>query len=92
MTAPCTFWPVSLAVGLVCNALVRPVKEKWLMKDEPLAHGATAGGAVAKAGPGASGIGVGGFGVATAIPWALVGLPILWGVWKALESAAKMFQ
>ncbi|WPP04815.1 OFA family MFS transporter [Methylocella tundrae] len=81
-----------LAVGLVCNALVRPVKEKWLMKDEPLAHGATAGGAVAKAGPGASGIGVGGFGVATAIPWALVGLPILWGVWKALESAAKMFQ
>ena len=26
------------------------------------------------------------------IPWVLVGLPILWGVWKALESVVKMFQ
>ncbi len=80
-----------LAVGLLCNALICPVADRWLMKDESLASGPAAGGNVSAASS-ASGIGVGGFNATTAIPWALVGLPILWGVWKVLESAAKMFQ
>ncbi|ACK49093.1 major facilitator superfamily MFS_1 [Methylocella silvestris BL2] len=77
-----------LAVGFLANALVRPVNSKWLMKDEPAAPAAL--GAKHVAAP-VSAIGPGGFSATTAIPWALVGLPILWGVWKALESAAKMF-
>ncbi len=80
-----------LAIGFICNALVRPVDDKWLMKDEPLAGPATSS-AVSAVGPGAPRVGAGGFNAAAVIPWALVGLPILWGVWKALESAAKMFQ
>ncbi len=80
-----------LAVGLICNALVRPVAKKWLInEDNGFANVATA--VVASPSASTSGIGVGGFNAAVAIPWVLVGLPILWGVWKALESAAKMFQ
>ncbi|PNG27306.1 L-lactate MFS transporter [Methylocella silvestris] len=77
-----------LAVGFLANAMVRPVNSKWLMRDEPPAPAAFA---AKHASTAVSAIGAGGFSAATAIPWALVGLPILWGVWKALESAAKMF-
>ncbi len=80
-----------LAVGFICNALIRPVAEKWLIKEPPRANGFS-GAAAARAPAAASAIGGGGFTAATAIPWALVGLPILWGVWKALESVVKMFQ
>ncbi|WP_374305330.1 OFA family MFS transporter [Methylocella sp.] len=75
-----------LVVGLVCNALVRPVDPKWLIKDDETPHRH-----LAAAGGGSQGIGAGSFGVGAAIPWALIGVPVLWGIWKALESAAKMF-
>ena len=79
-----------LAVGFICNALIRPVNEKWLIKDKPPLNGA--GGPVAASPASASAVADVRFTAATAIPWVLVGLPILWGVWKALESVVKMFQ
>jgi hypothetical protein len=30
--------------------------------------------------------------IASFIAWALVGLPLVWGVWKTLENAAKILQ
>ncbi|WP_395666391.1 OFA family MFS transporter [Methylocella sp.] len=73
-----------LVVGFVANLLVRPVDPKWLIDEPEVETPHAAGGS-------AQGVGAGRFDAATALPWALVGLPILWGVWKALESAARMF-
>jgi MFS family permease len=75
-----------LVVGLVCNALVRPVASKWLMSDPVPQKGA-------KTATGQSfGIGLGGgFSAGVALAWLAVGLPILWGVYKTLQSAVKIF-
>jgi MFS family permease len=81
-----------LAVGFVCNALVRPVAKKWLMtRDEGAGRQV-----LAKAGVDAArsfGIGLGGGVDAKSIlVWAAVCIPLAWGVWKTLESAVKIFQ
>jgi hypothetical protein len=36
------------------------------------------------------GIGFGGLDAKAALFWAFVGIPLAWGVWKTLESAAKI--
>ncbi len=80
-----------LVLGLICNALVRPVDDKWLMKDEDVAKLNQAH--ALPSGPiGSHGIGLGGFDLKTALAWAAVGVPLAWGVWKTLESALKIFQ
>ena len=77
-----------LAVGFVCNALVSPVADKWLMKDGGATQNATAA-----APTGAFGIGLGGQLTATSVlAWLAVGLPILWGAYQTLQSAIKIFQ
>jgi MFS family permease len=81
-----------LAVGFICNALVRPVAEKWLMKPEEMARLQTSAKA-APASPGSQGIGLGGgFDLKILLAWAAVCLPLAWGVWKTLDSAVKIFQ
>jgi len=40
---------------------------------------------------GSFGIGKGGFDVRAAAFWAFVGIPLVWGVWITLQSAAKIF-
>jgi hypothetical protein len=40
---------------------------------------------------GSFGIGKGGFDAKAALFWAFVGIPLAWGVYKTLESAAKIF-
>ncbi|MDE3174961.1 MAG: OFA family MFS transporter [Pseudomonadota bacterium] len=77
-----------LVAGLICNALVRPVASKWLMKDEGGARAETRGGEGQSFGIGLSG----GFGVGSALAWLAVGLPIAWGVWQTLQSAVRIFQ
>jgi MFS family permease len=76
-----------LAVGLICNALVRPVADKWLMKETPgalkAAQAARRGSNVAAAS---------GMKITATIAWTCVAIPIVWGVWQAFESAVKMFQ
>ena len=76
-----------LVLGFLCNALIRPVAPKWLMRP-PAAQGS-----VAAAPSGSFGIGMGG-GLCPAIigAWLAVGLPIAWGVWQTLQSAVKIFQ
>ena len=77
-----------LVVGFFCNAFVRPVNAKWLMKDAPAAE-------IAARTPEGVSQGVapsGRFGVGSALAWLAVGLPIAWGAWQTLQSAVKIFQ
>jgi len=80
-----------LIVGLICNFLVKPVNPKWFMSQEEVAklQAASAAGTVAS---GSFGIGKGGLDWKAAVFWAFVGIPLAWGVWITLQSAAKILQ
>jgi MFS family permease len=80
-----------LVIGLICNWLIKPVDPKWYMRPEEVAklQAATAKG---NATSGSFGIGKGGFDWQAAVFWAFVGIPLAWGVWITLESAAKILQ
>jgi MFS family permease len=75
-----------LVVGLICNALVRPVDPRFHMKADgsgPSTAGATVAAGAASA-AGSSSVGV-------FLAWALVGVPLLWGVYETLLNAMKLF-
>jgi hypothetical protein len=82
-----------LAIGLVCNFAVRPVSEDLFTARgpetaprEPLAiAGAPARVAVADVTVAPTHWGL------VAAAWALVGVPLAWGVFKTLTLAAQMF-
>jgi MFS family permease len=78
-----------LVIGLICNFLIKPVDKKWHMSDAEVAklQAAQSKGAATS---GSFGIGKGGFDVKAALFWAFVGIPLAWGVWKTLETAAKI--
>jgi MFS family permease len=77
-----------LVAGLICNLLVKPVNPKWYMSAEDVAREQAAKGSTVAAG--SFGIGKGGFDTRALIFWAFVGIPLAWGVWKTLVSAAKI--
>jgi len=80
-----------LVVGLICNALVRPVNPKYLMPEDESEKLAAA--QAIPSGPlGTYGIGGGGFGVKTALAWSIVGIPLAWGVWQTVQKALAIFQ
>ncbi|THV11704.1 OFA family MFS transporter [Rhizobium rhizophilum] len=80
-----------LAIGLVANAFVKPLADKWFMSDEEVAA-LQAKTAAAAAGPsGSFGIGKGGLDTKAALAWAVVGLPLLWGVWITLRNSLAIF-
>jgi hypothetical protein len=82
-----------LALGFVCNLLVRPVAARWFMTDEQLAAERRRAHDVARANT------VGGAPPATAesrpgfvyAAWIGVGIPILWGVWLTLRKVMVLF-
>jgi MFS family permease len=81
-----------LVIGLICNLLVRPVADKHFMTDEELAeekrlaHDRSVAAEVTGSGSGGT---TPTFVVALA--WAAVTIPLLWGVYRTLLSAAKVF-
>ena len=80
-----------LVAGMICNYLIKPVDPKWHMSEAEVAK-LQAATASASAGPsGSFGIGRGGLDVKAALFWAFVGIPLAWGVWITLQSAAKIF-
>jgi MFS family permease len=80
-----------LVLGLVANSLVRPLADKWFMSDQEVAS-LQAKTAAANAGPtGSFGIGTGGLDAKAAVAWAVVGIPLLWGVWVTLRSSLVLF-
>jgi MFS family permease len=81
-----------LIIGLICNYMIKPVDSKWHMSAEEVAKLQAASAKSASAVQyGSFGIGKGGLDVKAALFWAFVGIPLAWGVWKTLESAAKIF-
>jgi len=85
-----------LAIGFICNWLVKPVADKHFMTDAELeaerkkAHDATRADA-------ASAVGTAGAAESPSNPliiagaWAFVGIPLAWGVWITLEKAWILF-
>jgi MFS family permease len=84
------YWLVGLLViGLIANAFIRPVADKWFIKDDTSGLRSTAATATASQ---SYGIGYGGLDLKAALAWAAVGIPIVWGVYMTLLGAAKIFQ
>ncbi|MGZ6010414.1 MAG: MFS transporter small subunit, partial [Caulobacteraceae bacterium] len=73
-----------LVAGFLLNLLVRPVSDRWHMTGEEAKT------AIAES-HGSAGIDRGRFDAMTALAWAAVGLPLLWGVWVTLTKAAALF-
>ncbi|HUR90290.1 MAG TPA: OFA family MFS transporter [Ramlibacter sp.] len=84
-----------LVVGLICNLLVKPLNPRWFMNEQELEHekqlaheksiaaevGMDASHATAEVTPAAK----------VWLAWAIVGIPLAWGVYRTLLSAAKFF-
>jgi MFS family permease len=79
-----------LALGFICNALVRPLSKRWFMKDEELlairakAHQDDTAGSM--------GIGQWRLDTTSVLAWLAVGIPIAWGVWVTLSNALVLFR
>lgn len=81
-----------LVLGLIANALVRPLSEKWFMSAEELADIQAKGQkADAEVRTGSFGIDRGRFDLPSALAWAAVGIPLVWGVWVTLQKTAALF-
>jgi MFS family permease len=78
-----------LIAGLICNYLIKPVDPKWHMSPEAVAKLQDTSASTATA-SGSFGIGFGGLDAKAALFWAFVGIPLAWGVWITLQSAAKI--
>jgi hypothetical protein len=87
-----TFYALAglLALGFVCNLLIRPVAARWFMSDAELA--AVRAQAGESQDGGSFGIGRGGFSALAALAWAPVALPLAWGVWITLGKALILFR
>ncbi|ADX47628.1 MFS transporter [Paracidovorax avenae] len=83
-----------LVIGLIANLMVRPLAAKWFMSDEELAHEKKLAHEKAVAAEVGTGAGAGGGTTSPALvafAWAAVGIPLAWGIYKTLVSAAKFF-
>ncbi|MGV6872024.1 OFA family MFS transporter [Pseudochelatococcus sp. B33] len=82
-----------LAVGLIANAMVRPLDSRWFMSAEELAALQSKGQQSGNGGQmGSHGIGRGRFDLVTLLAWAAVGIPLLWGIWSTLQTTAALFR
>lgn len=81
-----------LVLGLVANALVKPLADKWFMSDAEVATLQAKSASAALSGPtGSFGIGKGGLDGKVLLAWTAVGIPILWGIWVTLKTTAALF-
>jgi MFS family permease len=80
-----------LLVGMICNFLVKPVKEDHHMTDEELKRERSLQHEAPAISASAQDAARGAFGLTGAIAWALVGIPFLIGVWIAVAKAAALF-
>ena len=78
-----------LAVGLLANALVRPLAQHWFMNPAEVA--ALQGTRPVAAEGGSHGIGLGGLSGEVAAAWLCVLLPIGWGLYMTLSNVGGLF-
>jgi hypothetical protein len=85
-----------LVVGFVCNLLIRPVSERWFMRETTNTavqlNRQTQTNAAQAQDSHTAGIGRGGASPAALLAWAAVGLPIAWGMWITLSKALVLFR
>lgn len=79
-----------LVIGVICNYMVKPVDSKWYMSAAEVAKLQAASAKTSTASTGSHGIGLGGLDIKAALFWAFVGIPLAWGFWKTLQSAARI--
>jgi MFS family permease len=82
---------VLLLVGMICNLLVRPVRDSAQMTDEELDRERSLQHEAATLSGNAQDAARGGFGLVGMVAWAAVGIPFLIGVWIAITKAAALF-
>src|SRR6201995_4264118 len=81
-----------LIAGLICNYMIKPVDRKWNRSAEQVAKlQAASVKSEASIQHGSFGIGKGGFDLPAALFWLFVGVPLGWGIWVTLQSAASIF-
>ena len=82
-----------LAVGFICNWLIKPVDRKYAMTAEELERTAPKKPAASGAAPDATESHPGGAveGLVV-VAWLLVWIPLGWGVWVTLTKAALLFK
>jgi MFS family permease len=81
-----------LVAGLICNWLIKPVNSKWYMSEAEVKKlQAASAKNEAAIQHGSFGIGKGGLDLKAGLFWLFVGIPLSWGVWQTLLSAAKIF-
>ncbi len=81
-----------LVIGLICNLMIRPLDKKWFMTDQELAEEKR----LAHERDVATMVGSGTSQDVTptavvVLAWLAVGLPLAWGVYRTVLSAAKFF-
>jgi MFS family permease len=79
-----------LVAGIICNYMIKPVDPKWHMSEAEVAKLQATATSAASGPSGSYGIGFGGLDAKAALFWAFVGIPLAWGVWITLQSAAKI--
>jgi len=81
-----------LAIGLICNLMIRPVADKWFMTDVELAEEKKLAhekdfSALAQS----EGVGVQTAWYTVYLAWAAVGIPLAWGIYQTFLSTLKLF-
>jgi hypothetical protein len=86
-----------LLLGLLCNALIRPIADKHFMTDKELAaerqlahERALPKNAVNATA--SSDIGAGSHPAVILMAWAAVGIPLAWGIWITVQKALILFK
>jgi MFS family permease len=80
-----------LVLGLIANAFVKPLSDNWFMSEAEVAALQAKTATQQTAASGSFGIGKGGLDGKAVIAWAIVGIPIIWGVWMTLKKTAALF-
>ncbi|MGI8724559.1 MAG: OFA family MFS transporter [Methyloceanibacter sp.] len=82
-----------LVAGFIANLLIRPLHQRWFMKDEEVAElqavDRKAAERVKAVSPGAANEA---FDLKAILAWAAVGIPLAWGVWITFDKALILFQ
>ncbi len=82
-----------LALGLLCNLMIRPLDKKYFMSEAELAEEkrlAHDRAVASEVGSGSGGSGATS-GIWVYLAWAAVGIPLAWGVYRTALSVAKFF-
>ncbi len=83
-----------LVIGFICNLMIRPLDAKWFMTEEELAEEkrlAHDRAAAAEVGSGVAVSSAPSSPVVVVLAWLAVCIPLAWGVYVTLVSAAKFF-